>query len=70
MSQRRFQMIMKFLHFIDAKKQSQRAHPDFDKLYKVCGFVEALVHNFQTTYIPVQNLSIDESIIGFKGHLS
>ena len=70
MSQRRFEIIMKFLHFSDAKKQPQRGHQDFDKLYKIRGFVEALVHNFQTTYIPEQNLSIDESIIGFKGRLS
>ena len=66
MSQRRFELIMKFLHFSDTKKQPERSHPDFDKLYKIRDFVEALVHKFQVTNIPEKHISIDE----FKGCLS
>ena len=43
MSQRRFELIMKFLHFSDTKKKQPESHPDLDKLYKIRDFVEALV---------------------------
>ena len=70
MSQRRFELIMKFLHFSDTKEQPERSHPDFDKLYKIRDFVGALAHKFQITYTPEKNIGIDESIIGFKGRPS
>ena len=61
---------MQFLHLNDGEKQPARGHPSFDRLYKVRPFLEKLIRNFKEAYIPSQDLSVDESIIGFKGRLS
>ena len=70
MSSRRFELLLKFLHLNDSKKQPGRGQPGYDKLYKVCPLLEAVVKNFQANYTPSENLSIDESMIGFKGRLT
>ena len=33
-------------------------------------FIDRIVNNFKTHYEPQQNLSVDESMVGFKGRLS
>lgn len=47
-----------------------RGSPDFDKLFKIRPLLDSLVHSFKTHYTPTKWLSIDESIIGFKGRVS
>ena len=49
---------------------SSHGTPDYDKLYKVRHYINILLENFKNNYIPFENLSIDESIIGYKGRLS
>ena len=70
MSSRRFELILKFLHLNDSETQPQRGEPGFDKLYKVRPFLELLLQNFKDSYLPGQHLSIDESMISYKGRLS
>ena len=70
MSSRRFELLLKFLHLNNSKKQPARGQPGYDKLYKVRPLLEAVVKNFQAEYTPSENLSIDESMIGFKGRLA
>ena len=70
MSGRRFELIMKFLHLNDSSKQPARGSNDFDKLYKIGPLLDKIVQSFKTVYTPHQNISVDESIIGFKGRLS
>ena len=70
MSSRRFELILKFLHLSDSENQPARGTPDYDKLYKVRLYINILLENFKNNYIPFENLSIDESIIGYKGRLS
>ena len=70
MSSRRFELLLKFLHLNDSRKQPARGQPGYDKLYKVRPFLEAVVRNFQANYTLSENLSIDESMVGFKGRLA
>ena len=70
MSSHRFELLLKFLHLNDSKKQPARGQPGYDKLYKVRPLLDAVVKNFQANYTPSENLSIDESMIGFKGRLA
>ena len=70
MSSRRFELLLKFLHLNDSRKQPSRGEPGYDKLYKVRPLLDAAVKNFQSCYTPTENLSIDESMIGFKGRLA
>ena len=61
---------MKYLHLNDSQKQPSRLSPEYDPLYKIRPFYDELIENFQKYYVPGQDISIDESIIGFKGRLS
>ena len=70
MSRNRFQLILKFLHFNNNSNQIPRGQPGHDRLFKIRPFLSALINKFQQLYVPFQNISIDESMIGFKGRIS
>ena len=61
---------MKYLHLNDDTKMSPRGSPSYDKLYKIRPLLDSLIQSFKTHYTPTQCLSVDESIVGFKGRLS
>ena len=70
MSSRRFELILKFLHLSDSRQQPSRGKTRYNKLYKIRPLLNLVVENFQSVYTPTQSLSIDESMIGFKGRLA
>ena len=70
MSGRRFELLLSIIHLIDDQKMPSRDSPHYDKLYKIRPLLNKLVTSFQEHYTPHQNLSVDESIVGFKGRLS
>ena len=70
MSGRRFELLLRFLHLNDSRQQPSKGDPHYDKLYKIRPMLDKVVHQFKSTYLPTCNLSVDESIIGFKGRLS
>ena len=70
MSSHRFELLLKFLHISDSRWQPSRREAGYDKLYKVRPLLNILLENFQRSYTPTQNLSIDESMVGFKGRLA
>ena len=70
MSSRRFELILKFLHLNDSEVQPARGEPAYDKLYKVRPFLSQVLENYKLNYKPHQQLSIDESMISYKGRLS
>lgn len=70
MPRNRFQLILKFLHFNDNEKHIPRGEPGHDRLFKIRPFMTKLISNFQKVYIPFKNISIDESMVGFKGRIS
>ena len=70
MSSRRFELILRFLHLNDSATQPQRGQQGFNKLYKIQPLLDLLLPSFKDCYTPSQFVSIDESMIAFKGRLS
>ncbi|XP_050293711.1 piggyBac transposable element-derived protein 4-like [Anthonomus grandis grandis] len=65
MSTDRYLQIQRYLHFCD----NENASPN-NRLYKVDHILLRIKERFQTQFRPFQDLSIDESLILFKGRLS
>jgi len=65
----RFILLMKFLHFTNNEEFDKDNHP-WPKLNKIYDIMEHLRKKFRNLYIPDKNLSIDESLMRFKGRLS
>ena len=70
MSRDRFQLFLKFLHLSDNLQMIPRGCPGFDRLYKIRPLVNHLVTRFKSSYVPGREISIDESMISYKGRLS
>ena len=70
MSGRRFELLMRYLHLNDKEKMPPVRSPNHDRLYKIRPLIERVTKAFHTLYTPRENLSIDETIISFKGQLS
>ena len=69
-SSRRFELILRFFHLNNSQTQPHRGQPGFDKLYKIRPLLDLILSSFQKSYTPSQFLSLDESMISFKGRLS
>jgi hypothetical protein len=69
MSEKRFSLIMKFLHF---EKDDSDKNEDLSetKLKKISNLHHLIINNFKKTYVPNRFISIDESLMPFKGRLS
>ena len=65
----RFSLVLRFLHLNDNSNYIPKGQPGHDPLFKLRPFSDPLLHNFQSAYNLGCNLSIDESMIGFKGNL-
>ena len=63
----RYLHILQFMHFVDNNNATDPADPNRDKLWKIRPFLNALLPRFTTVYSPSQNLSVDETLIKFKG---
>ncbi|KAK0039718.1 piggyBac transposable element-derived protein 4 [Biomphalaria pfeifferi] len=66
MNRDRYQIILKFLQFADNMLLLDRNDVGF-KLFKVQELITHFNAKFKYFYHPTQNVSIDESMIGFKG---
>jgi len=64
MTRNRFQLLLKFWHFSDSDNA-----PEGDRLYKLQGLCDVLLSRFQDLYIPGKELSIDESMVLWRGRL-
>lgn len=53
---------MKFLHSADNDHMNKT-----DKLWKLCPLIRKLKKNFASNFVPVSNLSCDESMIAYYG---
>ncbi|KAG8230675.1 hypothetical protein J437_LFUL010489 [Ladona fulva] len=67
MSEERFALLNKFLHFVDnSDKEIAKRDP---KLYKILPISEHWKNNFQKVYILGKEVSVDESSLLWKGRL-
>ena len=62
----RFQLLLKFLHFADNTKQPAADHPDY-KLFKIKAIFDIINSKFKSNYKPHVDVSIDESMVGYRG---
>lgn len=67
MSVKRFLKILRFLHLNDNSTMKPRGHPEYDRLHKVRPLITMLTGRFKDNYSPSRYLSIDESMVPFKG---
>ena len=66
MKRDRFRLILKFLHFNDNATLDIN---NVDRLHKVRPLIEMLREQFHRVYTPGKELSVDESLVLFKGRL-
>ena len=64
MKRDRFNLILKFFHFNDNETDQND-----DRLHKVRPLIEILRNRFRTVYSPGKELSVDESLVLYKGRL-
>ncbi|KAM9308460.1 piggyBac transposable element-derived protein 4-like [Gastrophryne carolinensis] len=69
MSECRFSLIMKNLHFTNNEEFDEATHPA-PKLKKIWEVYQMIIKNFQQSYVPDRDISIDESLMAYKGRLS
>ena len=68
MTLKRYNKIKQYLHFVDNETYDEDTHPN-PKLHKIYDVYTTLIANFQKYYTPNQDISIDESLMLFKGRL-
>ena len=67
----RFSLILNFFHFNDNEDPLfDKDDDDRDRLHKVHPVIELLRDRCQKVYQPGKNLSVDESLVLFKGRLN
>lgn len=67
-SEKRFHLLLKFLHFVNNKEFD--ANSPNRRLFKIQPILDYLKEKFMSIYVPNQKISIDESLIGWKGRLA
>lgn len=69
MTVKRFKKILENIHLNDNENQATRTEPTYDKLFKLRPLIEMLQKNISNKefYQPSSFLSVDESMIAFKG---
>ena len=66
----RFSLIMKFIYLNDNSAYVGKGQPSHNPLFKLQPFLNCLLENFQKVYTLGREISINEQMISFKGHLA
>ena len=69
MARDRYLAILRFMHFVNNDNATVSADPNRDKLWKIRPFLNILFPRFTSVYSLSQNLSLDETLIQFKGRV-
>lgn len=67
MTRDRFQILSKFLHCNDNSAQRPRGEENYDPSHKFRPIIDLLNETFPKAYDLARDLTIDESMVGFKG---
>ena len=62
-------LLLRFLHLNDNRVYINKGQVGHDPQYKIRPFLEPLLRNLKFSYTPGCKISIDESMIGFKGRI-
>jgi hypothetical protein len=65
MSRDRFELLLKFYHFSNNEKKQA----DQDRLFKLKPLLDLLKDRFKSIYVPGSTISIDETMVPWKGRL-
>jgi len=63
----RFEIILQYLHVADNSCLLPSGDPNCDKLFKIRPMLDHLIQQWQSAYHPSRDVSVDESIVAFKG---
>ena len=66
----RFHLYSKFLHLSNNSTYIPQGQPGHDRLFKIRLLVDTLVKKFKSSYVPNKSVSVDESMISYKGRLA
>ena len=67
MSRNRFQLLQTFIHLNDNNNGVERGEDGYNPLFKIQTLLDITEPTYRQCFSPGQNLSIDESMIKFKG---
>lgn len=67
---KRFLKILRYLHLNDNSKMPKKGQPNFDRLYKLRPLLDHINEIFKKMFSPSRYLSVDESMVRFKGRSS
>ncbi len=69
MKRERLSLLLKFLHLNDNNHFIPNGQPGHDPLHKIRLFLDKILDNFLSSFQLGREVSLDESMIGFKGRL-
>ena len=64
-----FQPNFEFFTYKWQERSKTKSEPGYDRLYNIYPLITSLISNFQASYKPGCELSIDEAIVSFKGRI-
>lgn len=67
MTMKRFLKILRYVHLADNSVMPKKSDANYDKLYKIRPLASYLSEKFKDNFNPSRNISIDESMVAFKG---
>ncbi|KAG5862217.1 hypothetical protein JTB14_001592 [Gonioctena quinquepunctata] len=67
---KRFLKILRFLHLADNEQMPKKGEDGYNKLYKVQPLLTHLSTKFKANFAPSRFISIDESMVAFKGDIT
>lgn len=69
MSRNRYELLLRYLHFNDNSNLPPASDQDRDRPFKIKPLLDHLFEKFQTSYEPHREVSVDESLMLWKGRL-
>ncbi|XP_056392685.1 piggyBac transposable element-derived protein 4-like [Hyla sarda] len=69
MSRTRFEILFRFLHYNNNDECLPQSDPAFDRLFKIRPLITHFNSKFCQVYTPQKQISVDESLVHFKGRL-
>ena len=70
MSRNRFELLKAFLHFNNIENQIARNEEGYNPLFKIQPLLDIVNPTYEKWYQPAGDLSLDESMVKFKGYFS
>ena len=70
LKQDKLSLLLKFFRLNDGRLYKKKGERGSDPLFKLCPFLTPFINNFKASYTLNREVSVDESMIGFKGRLS